>query len=415
MESFYILISSIVLSILISAFFSAAETAITTVPDFVLHQLKSQGNRRAEIALRLRQDKERLISAILFGNNACNVISSALATNLAINIAGSEGVVFAAFIMTILILIFAEVLPKAYAFEHAERMSLLVSPILLWITRILYPFTAVVERLISIIIKIFSPGKKDILNAHDVLRGMIDFHHYQGKVVKEDKDMLGGVLDLHKIMVEQIMVHRTNLQMIEIGKDIKEIIKEITNIPHSRIPVWKDDPDNIIGVLHIRDLLEQLTKKNLEEIRVEEFIRDPWFIANTTSVAAQLHEFRHKRTHFALVVDEYGVLQGVVTLEDILEEIVGQIEDEYDPADDSIIINEDGSYTIDGDTTIRDLNRRLDWQLSDEHANTLAGYIMYLSESIPAENDTLSIENMQILVLKKRGNRLLKLKISKVD
>jgi Mg2+/Co2+ transporter CorB len=413
----YILIPAIFFSIILSAFFSGAETAITGVSEAKLHKLKSQGDRRAEMISELRADKERLISALLLGNNACNVISSSLATTIGISLFGTEGVVYAAFIITILILIFAEVLPKAYAFEHPERTSLFIAKALYVITKILFPITRslqfIVEKMMNFLNK--NTGHENF-SAEDEIRGAIAMHHQEGRVVKQDKDMLGSILDLRNTHINEVMVHRMDLYSINIDDPANEILDKLIASTHSRVPVWQDNTDNIIGIIHVRDLITQLSNDqiNIDNFDFKQLMREPWFIPDTTSLFDQMHAFRAKKNHFALVIDEYGVLMGAVTFEDIIEEIVGQIEDEYDVETDDIQELGNNIYSVKGSTTIRDLNRYFDWQFSDEHASTVAGYIMHELQSIPEEKEKFIINGVEFTITKKTRNEITNIKIIKL-
>jgi Mg2+/Co2+ transporter CorB len=413
----YILIPAIFFSIIFSAFFSGAETAITGVSEAKLHKLKSQGDRRAEMISELRADKERLISALLLGNNAFNVISSSLATTIGISLFGTEGVVYAAFIITILILIFAEVLPKAYAFEHPERTSLFIAKALYIITKILFPITRsiqfIVEKMMNFLNK--NTGHENF-SAEDEIRGAIAMHHQEGRVVKQDKDMLGSILDLRNTHINEVMVHRMDLYSINIDDPANEILDKLIASTHSRVPVWQDNTDNIIGIIHVRDLITQLSNDqiNIDNFDFKQLMREPWFIPDTTSLFDQMHAFRAKKNHFALVIDEYGVLMGAVTFEDIIEEIVGQIEDEYDVETDDIQELGNNIYSVKGSTTIRDLNRYFDWQFSDEHASTIAGYIMHELQSIPEEKEKFIINGVEFTITKKTRNEITNIKIIKL-
>lgn len=399
-------------SILLAAFFSAAETAITGASTTHMHQLRNNGNKRAALVLKMRADKERLISAVLLGNNAANVISSSVATAIGIELFGSEGMVYAAFLMTAIILVFAEVLPKAYAFEHADKTSLFVAPILNILMTVLMPITSCIEKFVVFILKLFPKTSAEDIPSSEVLKGIIDWHHTEGRVIKEEKDRLGGVLDLHKIDVSQIMVHRTDMLMLDVAMPVSEIIKKAAASPHSRIPIWEGNSDNIIGILYIRDLLPLIAAG--QDINIRATIKPAWFVPDTTSVNAQLNAFRKRHQHFAFVIDEYGTLQGMLTLEDILEEIVGQIEDEHDVRKTAAITKfADDTYIIKGYTSIRDINRELDWDLPDEDANTIAGYILFVSQKVPRESEVIETKDFVFEILEKEHNRIIAVKATK--
>ncbi|AZL15833.1 HlyC/CorC family transporter [Rickettsiales endosymbiont of Stachyamoeba lipophora] len=394
--------------ILLSSFFSAAETAITAVNEAKIHQLKSQGNKRAEAVYRLRLDKEKLIGSILLANNGLNILASSIVATYMVSVIGDEGVIYASFLMTIIILIFAEVLPKSYAFEYPEKLSLAIAPIIGGLVVVCSPLTSAIQWIVSKILKIII-GKKeaDLVSGTEVIRGAIELSLHQGAMVKQERDMLGGVLDLGEVAVEQIMRHRSKIISISIDQDIDELIKTAINSPHSRLPIWEKDPDNIIGILHIKSLFRLVsTNKVVTKELIKENLAEPWFIPNTTPLKDQLQNFRNKRNHFALVIDEYGVLMGLVTLEDILEEIVGEIDDEHDTKGDEVIKVADNIYIAEATTNIRDINRELDLKLNDEDANTIGGLIIYHLERIPEIKEEIVIENVKFKILKMEEKKI---------
>lgn len=409
--------------ILFSAFFSASETALTAVSKAKIHRMATAGNKRAQLVGKIRENKESLLGAMLLGNNAVNIAASSLATSLAIQHFGSDqGVFYATLLMTLAVLVFGEVLPKTLAFRRSEAVSLLVAPpmsILVWT---LAPITAMVQFVVDILMRIIGVGKSsdEKEESYDVeaLRGAIDLSHQEGSVVKRDRDMLGGILDLGNTEVGEIMIHRKNMRTINADERPSEIIRQVIDSEHTRIPLWKDDPDNIVGILHIKSLLRAIRStegvENLDDMDILSFATAPWFVPETTLLSDQLHAFRRKRIHFALVVDEYGALMGMVTLEDILEEIVGQIDDETDKTVLGIWAQPDGSYKIHGSVTIRDLNRNLDWNLPDESAHTIAGLVMYEAQKVPKEGEIFSFYDYNFKVLKREGNQVSLLRVRRV-
>ncbi|MFN7038068.1 MAG: HlyC/CorC family transporter [Alphaproteobacteria bacterium] len=419
MESLLIFTIAIIVLVIISGFFAAAETAITGASQATIHKLKSEGNRKARIVSLLRKDKERLISTVLLANSACNSAISALGAMMAIKLfSTNEFVAYATIVTTIIIFVFAEVLPKAYAFENAERMSLKIAPCLNIIVKTLYPITTAVQIAVNFILGFLRlKGKvNSIISATEELRGAIEMHHKKGLVVKSDRDMLGSILDLADTEVKEIMVHRKNMITIDIDLPVKQIMKEALESSHTRVPLWKDNPDNIIGILNIKDLLSEVSKHegDLNKIKVEAIISNPWYVPDNTMLKEQLHEFRIKKIHFALVVDEYGDLKGLVTLEDILEEIVGQIEDEHDEEIEGIKLQFDGSYIISGNVTIRDINRQLDWNLPAEEFSTLAGLIMHETEKIPGIGENFNLYGLNLEIEEKENNHIAWIKAKKI-
>ncbi|MGB1540262.1 MAG: HlyC/CorC family transporter, partial [Rickettsiales bacterium] len=358
--------------LLLSAFFSGSETGLTAITRARIYRLEQDGNKRAKMVHTLRNRKEDLIGTILLGNNLVNIAASALATSAAIKLWGENGVFYVTLIMTSLVLVFAEVMPKTYAINNPERVALSIAPIFMVLVKIFAPITALIQIIINALLRIFGVDLKPgttLISATDMLRGAIELQHREGDIVKLDRDMLGGILDLAEIDVEEVMVHRKNMTAIDINLPPSEIIQFAVVSGHSRIPLWEEDSDNIIGILHIRDLMRAIHEYGASGVThniIRFLLSEPWFIPETTSLRDQLLAFRRQRQHFALVVDEYGALLGLVTLEDILEEIVGEIDDEHDQADNTeIVADATGGYSVEGTVTIRDLNRYLDWNLPD--------------------------------------------------
>jgi Mg2+/Co2+ transporter CorB len=252
------------------------------------------------------------------------------------------------------------------------------------------------------------------LAGREEIRSTVDLLHAEGEVIKGDKDMLGGILDLSELEVSEIMVHRTSMLTLDATLPRKEIIHSVLNSPFTRIPLHKGDPDEITGVLHARDVLRALIKVggDINKIDIAKIARKPWFVPETTSAQSQLNAFLKNKTHFALVVDEYGEVQGVVTLEDILEEIVGDISDEHDVELDGIAKQSDGSYIVEGSLPIRDLNRALNWELPDDEATTIAGLVIHEAKTIPAQGQQFTFHNLRIKIIRKTLNRLMQLRIT---
>lgn len=408
--------------LLCSSFFSAAETALTAVSRARVYKLVAEGNRRAKKVSVIRQRKEDLIGTILLGNNLMNIVATALTTALAIKISGDEGVLYASVVMTALILIFGEVLPKTYAINKPERVSLLVAPVVLFLIGAFKPVTTVVTRIINGILWLFRvdmKSKESLISSADIIRGTIELQHQEGEMVKLERDMLGGILDLAEVKVVDIMVHRKQIEMVDADMPVRDIIRQVTVSTHSRLPFWRDDPDNIIGLLHVRDMFRLMAEHSQERITremIKAALTEPWFIPETTEIGEQLLEFRRRRRHFAHVVDEYGAFLGIVTLEDILEEIVGEISDEHDrPSAMKLKQQADGSYLVEGTTMIRDLNRELDWNLPDEDASTLAGLVIHEARRIPEVGAVFAFFGYRFGIIEKRANQILKLKVRKLE
>lgn len=417
-STFLISLLSVLGLILISGFFSGSETGLTSVARPKIHKLKMQGNKRAIIVSKLREDKERLIGAILLGNNVVNIAASSIATSLAITYLGESGVIYATAIMTILVLVFAEVLPKTYAVRHAEQVALAVAPVFVFITKLLSPFTMAVQVVVNRVISLISSEPKDEMTGVDVLRGAVDLYHEEGEVLTEDKNMLSGVFDLGETQIEQVMIHRREMETINLNQSIDDIIHCIANSTHSRFPVWQDSIDNIIGIIHAKDLFKTMQNHpaEVESIDINSVIRKPVFVPEKKTLKNQLKDFQENKLHLAMVVDEFGAITGMVTLEDIIEEVVGEIDDEHDaPKTQNIRRFKNGSYNVSGDISIRELNRELGWNLSQEDSMTLAGYIMAETQRIPEQDELLEMGEYTFKILKKEGTQITLIKIQKLN
>lgn len=419
MTETWILISlgGIVLLLLMSAFFSGSETSLTAVSRARMLQLEKEGRMAANRVTRLTEDRERLIGGILLGNNLVNILASAIATAVFLEIFGEHGVVYATLVMTALVLIFAEVLPKTYALSNPDRFALAVSWPILQFVRVFAPVVSAVQAIVRFALRLIGARVEGpVLSSHEELRGHIDLHHQEGGVIKDDRDMLGGVLDLHELTVDDVMVHRKNIAMIDASLPVSEIVAAALNSPHTRLPLFLDDAENIVGVLHARDLARALLRAggDATAIDLEKVKREPWFVPETTELLDQLNAFREKREHFALAVDEYGALMGLVTLEDILEEIVGEIEDEHDIVVDGVRMEADGVWLVDGHTPIRDVNRALDWDLPDEEAVTMAGLVIHESQTIPDVGQVFSFFGARFEIVERLRNQIVRLRVQEL-
>ncbi|MBT5037436.1 MAG: HlyC/CorC family transporter [Rhodospirillaceae bacterium] len=411
-----ITVVAIGLLIVLSGFFSGSETAVTAASRARLHHLEKQGNRRARMISELMRQRERFIGAILLGNNAVNILATALATSLLISVAGDAGVFYATIGLTLIILIFAEVLPKTYAIRNADRVALAVAPLLLGLVWLLLPAVMAVRGVVYVALMPFGAHKANgntEEEGEEELRGAISLQAEEGVVVKHEHDMLHGILDLDDVAVGEIMTHRNNMAMIDIGDGVRSILDQMIESPYTRIPLWRSEPDNIIGIVHSKDLLRAIQghRENLDSLDIEQVLSPPWFVPETTSLREQLNAFRERRAHFSLVVDEYGSLMGLVTLEDILEEIVGDIVDEHDIALRNTLARADGSVLIAGETTIRDLNRRFGWNFPDEEAATIAGLALQLAQQIPQVGERFELDGFILDVRGRQKNRITSVRV----
>jgi Mg2+/Co2+ transporter CorB len=408
----------IIVLLFISALFSAAETALTGASRGRMHQLERDGDKAAGRVNRLLADQETMIGAVLLGYNAINILTSALATEfITKSVPGAWGVALATAVMTTLVLVFAEVMPKTIAIVRSDDVARLLSRPMLIVVKIFGPVIFTVQFIVRTTLKPFGINlsmEQDVLAAHEEIRGAVEFHHAEGLVESRDRRMLGGVLDLSDMDVAQIMVHRKNIDLLDADLAPRELVTAALEAPYTRLPLFRDEPENIIGVLHAKDLARALAAADgqIDTLDVAAIAREPWFIPDTTNLKDQLNAFLKARSHFALVVDEYGALQGLVTLEDILEEIVGDIEDEYDPALQGIRRQPDGAVHLDGSVTIRDLNRAMDWNLPDEDAVTVAGLVIHEAQTIPDAGQTFIFHHHRFQVLRRQRNQITALRVS---
>ncbi len=420
--AFWLTAASIAGLLLLSAFFSGSETALTAASRGRLHSLADRGSRGAARALKLTENNERLISAVLFGNNLVNILATALATSLLTRLFGDGGVAFATLVMTLLILVFAELLPKTYAITHSERSARLVSgPIGIFVL-VFAPVVTTLHLFVKLILRIAGgrlPTGQDEQSAQEEIAGAIALGHVEGNFEKDDRDRLLGALDLKDRSVEEIMVHRSDIEMVDADSDPQAAIRQCIHSPHTRLPVFRDNPENIVGLVHAKDLLREVEKLAMKggsdgwkDFKIMDVAMRPYFVPEKTPLDDQMREFLRRHSHFALVVDEYGALQGLITLEDILEEIVGEITDEHDVRTAAASgHDDDGNYVIDGTTTIRDLNRAHDWALPDDEAVTIAGLVMHESQMIPTPGQVFNFHGFRFEVLERELNRITKLKI----
>jgi len=406
----------VLICLLLSAFFAGSETALTASSRASMTRLEKQGNRRARIVNSLLASRERLIGALLLGNNAVNIAASALATGVLLAWFGSAGIVYATIAMTILVVVFAEVLPKTAAFNAPDRTALLVARPMQWVVRLLGPILIAIEKLVRWLLKLFGMKvgeNQAVLSAHEELRGAVDLLHREGGVETLHRDMFGGVLDLRELVVSDVMIHRTNMITLDADDSPQDIVDAVIASPVTRLPLWQGNPENIVGVLHVKDLLRALHAVDGDAAKVDvvSLMTPPWFVPDMRPVSEQLKAFRRRKTPFALVVDEYGEVEGLVTLEDILEEIVGDITDEHDVAMPGVRRQPDGSANVDGAVSIRDLNRVMEWNLPDEEATTIAGLVIHEARSIPEVGQSFTFHGFRFRVLRRARNRITALRI----
>jgi len=410
-------VAAIVLLLAISAFFSAAETALTAVSRGRMHQLEKDGSKSAAHVNRLVGNRERMIGAVLLGNTFINILTSSLATATLETRYGPRAVAVTTAIMTVVILVFVETLPKTLAVARTDRVALFVAAPLRWVVALVSPVLVAVQWLVWKVLWLFdvtSEEETGAEEAHEDIRGSVELHHQEGNVEREHRDMIGGILDLRELKVGDVMLHRTSMASLDADLPGRELLDAAIASHHSRIPLWRDEPENIVGILSTKHLAQALVehKGNLEAIDIAALALDPWYVPDTTTLEEQLAAFRAHKSHFALVVDEYGALQGLVTLEDILEEIFGSIPDEHaQETRPDVRRRPDGSYLVDGSVPVRDVNRELDWNLPEEDATTVAGLVISQSGTIPDVGQRFAFFGYTFEILRRQRNQITALRI----
>lgn len=419
----WMIAAAILVLLAMSAFFSGSETALTAASRGKLKAQADKGAKGAHTAMRVTEDSERMIGALLLGNNIVNILSASLATALLTKLFGGNGVAIATFVMTALVLIFGEVLPKTLSITYPEAVASRVAPLVRVLMAVFSPVVSLVRLLVRGLLRLLGVKPSEdgrMLAMREEIVGAIALGHSEGAVEKEDRDRLLGALHLADRTIEEVMKHRRHIEMLDVDQPAETLLARVLASPHTRLPLWRNEPENIIGIIHAKDLLREVARLmrepdegGLAGLDLMKVAMKPYFVPETTSLDEQMRAFLARRTHFALVVDEYGTLQGLITLEDIIEEIVGEITDEFDVVqkDKALKRDENGDYQVDGATTIRDLNRAMDWVLPDDEANTIAGLVIHEAQSIPAEGQAFSFHGFRFEVVERRENRLTKLKL----
>jgi Mg2+/Co2+ transporter CorB len=406
----------IVVLLAISAFFSGSETAITAVSRGKMHQLEKDGSRAASYVNMLVGDRENVIGAILLGNTFINILASSLATAVLSARYGERAVAITAVVMTLVILIFVEVLPKTLAIARTDRFALFVAWPLRFFVILLAPVVRTVQFTVWRLLGIFGIRQEEgnpVVEPHEEIRGTVDLHHIEGGVEREHRDMIGGILDLRELKIDDITIHRKNVAAIDADQKPEELFEALLAANHTRVPVWRETPDNIIGVLHTKDVMREFVRRHgsLDGFDILSVMEEPWFVPDTTTLEEQLRAFRERRTHFALVVDEYGALQGIVTLEDIVNEVFGDISERARTTRPGIRPQPDGSFNIDGTIPIRDINRALEWDLPDEEATTIAGLVIHEARTIPEPGQRFAFHGYKFEILRRQRNQITAIKV----
>ena len=407
---------AILVLLMLSGFFSGSETALTAASKVRMMSREKEGNKRAKLVNKIREKKDRLIGALLLGNNLVNILASALATSVLIRLFGEAGVFYATIVMTMLVLIFAEVLPKTYALHNSETMSMKIAPIIRIVVFVFAPITEAVTWIVRNVLRLFGVDLFKVkTGSHlELLRGVIEMHDGPEQETQEQRAMLRSILDLADVDLEEIMVHRKNVMMINADDGIEKIIAKVLDSPYTRLPVWKDKPDDIIGVIHSKMLLQEFheTGGDWQKIELQNIMMRPRFVPESTHLYDQLQNFRENKEHFAVVVDEYGAFMGIVTLEDILEEIVGEIDDEHDQEVAGVRKLANNTLVVEGAVTIRDLNREFNWELPDEDYATIAGLILHESQMIPDIGQSFMFHGFRFDIVRRQRNQITRLRLT---
>ena len=399
--------------IICSAFFSSSETALTAVSEARINELVNKGNKKAKLIEKILKNRDKMIGTILIGNNFVNIIASVYATSFAIEFFTNVPLIIVTIILTIILVIFAEMIPKTYALKNADEIALTVSPLINLIIILFTPFTFLTEKLSKIIT---GPDYASEEAKTEELKGMIRLHAGKETRAIERGKIMSSMIDIEDVNIEEVMTHRGVVTMIDINSSAANIYKIAGESPYTRIPVFSGTQDNIIGILHAKELFRFLQRNMFQDtksIALKDILIDPYFAPETTPILDQLEIFRGRKEHFAIVVNEYGDFRGIVTLEDIIEEIVGEIDDETDINVEGVKSQPDGSLIIDGSVTIRDLNRSLAWDLPDENYNTIAGLVVFETKTIPNPGQEFRLFGIKIRILQKDKNFLSKLRLWK--
>lgn len=405
----------IILLIIISGIMSGSETALTAASKPRILSKVNQGSTRAAYVKNLIENKENVISSLLLSNNLVNILASSLATAFLYDLFGATGIIYATILMTILIVVFAEVLPKIYSINRPNRTTLLISPVIYYLNKALYPLVYLINFLSKFFLKNVIVKSEKTLDeeSEEELEGIINLYQTSNPDSEHEKEMLQSILTLNDTAVEEVFTHRKNIYSINIESNNITLIEKINASNYTRIPFWKNNPENIIGVLDTRSLNIDMTAKSFIKNKIIKLLKKPWFIPETTNLLDQLVAFKKKKEHLSLVVDEYGELLGLISLEDIIEEIVGEIVDELDTPQDEFNINNNGNIMTNGSKSIKDLYKEFNLILPESDAITIGGYVMNLAKKIPWYGETIKDEFFTYKVLSHSRKQILKLEISK--
>lgn len=404
----------------LSTFFSLAETAFVSVPEEKLFKLEQDGSSRATLTLKLLSNKDKIISIALLCDNIANVAASSISAVFFADLFGQWdeiGILISTAIMTALIFVFGEVLPKMIAIRQSTKIALSITPIFIGLSTLLSPILWTINKMTLSIVRFFhikyESENEDINNS---ILGAVEMYHQKGIIEKEEKNMLSGVLQLEDIDLKDVMTHRSEMFAIDINEKKENIIKKVMDNKYTKIPFYDKSDDKIIGVLNIMDLVKEIyTKKEITNINIKSLLKEPWFLPGDASVSSHLQEFKKRGNVLAFIVDEFGGIMGIATLEDLLEQIVGDIKSDNGDKPCDIIKNSDGSYTIDADATLLDVNNTIGSKFEDNEVSTIGGFLINEIDNIPTKNKEFIISGYLFTVLETEATRIIKLKIKKID
>jgi len=408
-----ILFVTLFVLIILSAFFSSSETGMMALNKYRLRHLVKDKHRAATMVSKLLEKPDRLIGVILFGNNVVNFLAAAIATVIGFRLLGDYGVAASPFIIAIIFIIFAETAPKTFAAIRPEKIAFPSAYILTPLLKLCYPIVFVINKIsntLLVLVGLDTKNKENSPLSQDELRSIV--HEAGAAISSNHQDMLLGILELEKVTVNDIMVPRNELVGIDLDDPVADILEQLTHCQHTRLIVYRENIDNIVGMLHIRHVLRILGRKkdfNLDEL--EKLTIEPYYLPEGTPLHTQMLKFQKQKRRIGLVVDEYGVLQGMVTLDDILEEIIGEFTTDLQTFNRDIQPHEDGSFFVDGGTTIRDINKQLDWELPTEGPKTINGIILEHLEDIPETGTSLRIHGYTFEITQVVDNAVKKVKI----
>ena len=415
------LIISIVVLIFLSTFFSLAETAIVSVPEEKIFKMEQDGIGRAKSAMKILANKEKIVSIALLCDNLVNIAASSLSAVFFAEQFGEFdeiGILLSTIMMTILVFVFGEVLPKMVALRRPTNITLMVAPIFLLLWKLLCPVVWIVNVMTSKIVSALNiRSEEETDNADNSILGAVEMYHQKGMLESDEKEMLSGVLHLDDIDMKDIMTHRSDMFAVDMNDDINTIIQQILSTTFTKVPVYDKSDDKIIGYLKVIDLMRELHKNNNDSTKIDlrSLLVKPWYLPGDSSIGKHLQEFKDKGNTIAFVVDEYGGLMGIVTLEDILEEIVGDINSD-NSADPCVVIeNENGSFTVKADMNLLDLNDKIQAKFEDKEVSTIGGFLLNKIEKIPSKGEKFDVDGYTFEILDATDTNIEKINITKID